>query len=350
MTDEKPEQPEKPAQVTAPHFFANRLIVFAMLVGVILITLSLFLFWNKITGVEVTDNATVWADVTSVQPQVSGYVKELAVKTNQVVKRGDTVIRLYTDHFEAIAAERLARAKIAEANIARFSKQITLQQENIKAAQADADVARKNFNRAEKLVKSGAGSRQNRDEKLATLQRTEAKLAAGKQQLAVVNAQKAQAEAELEAAKAQHRLAELDIEYSHIWAADDGVISSKDVEVGEWISSGSEIFKIVSHHKWIVANFKETQITHMKVGQRADITLDTYPGETFCGEIESFSPATGAVFSLTPADNATGNFTKIVQRVPVKILFKGDNPDVEKIKAGLSAIVKINVRSDRECS
>jgi membrane fusion protein (multidrug efflux system) len=339
-----------PDQIAQDRPFLGRFLIFSGIVSVTLVSLAIFLFWNKISGVESTNNATVFADVTSVQPQVSGYVKVVAVSENQHVRRGDTVVRLYTDHFEAVAAERLARVKTAKASLSRLAEQMKLQQEIIKASQADVVVAQKNYARAEELLKSGAGSQQSRDERLAALQRNQATLAADQQQIAVLRTQEQEQDAGLAAASAAHKLAQLDIDYSHIWAADDGIIADKNVEIGEWLNPGKVIFRIVSNKKWVVANFKETQITHMRPGQRADISLDTYPGIGFCGEIESFSPATGAVFSLAPADNATGNFTKIVQRVPVKIRFKDNNPLLKDIKAGLSAEVLVNIRSNTGCS
>lgn len=339
--------PSEPPTASDP--FVPRLRRFVLLSVLLISILALYLYRGKLTGVEYTDNAKVYAHVTSVQPQVSGYVKLIAVDENQPVKRGDTVIRFYTDHFEAIVAERQARLEVAEAALKQSETRVKQQKALISAAKVDADLAAKNHMRAKKLLELGSGSEREENERFAVMQRSSANLIAANLELTSMRSDELRAHAEMEAAKASLRLAELDVTYSHIWAADDGIIADKNVEVGEWISPGTEIFRIVSDEKWIVANFKETQIANMHSGQRADIRIDAYPDQVFCGEIDSFSPATGAVFSLTPPDNATGNFTKIVQRVPVKILFKDSSPLLSGVKAGLSATVSVKVDNREKC-
>ncbi len=254
--------------------------------GVVAFIVVLFYTYDAFTHEE-TDDAYVTGHLHDVSSRINGVVTKVLVDDNQQVKAGDVLVELDPMEYQAVAA----------------------------AAKANLDTAQSNLNRLQPLIASHAVAPEDVDKATNTR----------------------------DVDLAQYQLAELQIVYSTIKAPADGYVGRKNVEVGNRVSSGQTLMVVVEPDLWVVANFKETQLAKMKPGQPARISIDSIPDKVFDGTVDSFSPATGNEFALLPADNSTGNFTKIVQRVPVKVVF---NPDSilgyeKRIRAGESAIVKV---------
>jgi membrane fusion protein (multidrug efflux system) len=239
---------------------------------------------------EETDDAYVTGHLHNISSRINAVVTDVKVNDNQFVNKGDVLVEL--DPMEYIALAAAAQAQL-------------------KKAQADLD-------RQKPLADMHALSAQDIDATQSTHDVDEAQL----------------------------RLAQLQIQYSTIHAPASGIVGRKNVEIGNRVSSGQTLMVLVESELWVVANFKETQLAKMKIGQPATITIDSIPGKTFTGTVNSFSPATGNQFALLPADNSTGNFTKIVQRVPVKVVFDPDSIKgfEDRIRAGESAVVKVALK------
>lgn len=322
---------------------------------------------------EETDDAQVESLISPVIPRVSGYIKEIRVKDNQMVKKGDTLIILDDRDFaikveeaEAALAAASGNASVAGAGIPVVNANLNSAESNISTVDAQIEAAKVNvwrttqdFNRYENLIKDHTITQQQYEQALAAKQTAERQLdivKAQKQnaarQSAAVGVQRNVSEAQVGAANAsiKQRQAELDgaklnLSYTVITAAVDGQVSRVNLQPGQLLQAGQGLFNIVPENSvWVVGNFKETQLTKMKVGQKVSIEVDAYPDHEFEGVVSSFSPATGSKFSLLPPDNASGNFVKVVQRLPVKIDFV--NPKDEKLKllrAGLNVNVDVHL-------
>lgn len=285
------DKPARPATAPAPkkklHPIIDRYKKPALLVAGVIAALTVAYYAYDAFTHEETDDAYVTGHLHNISSRINGVVTKVLVDDNQQVKDGEVLVELDPMEYQAVAM----------------------------AAKANLDTAQSNLDRQEPLLASHAlapqdvdRTRNTRDDDLA-----------------------------------QYKLAELQIDYSTIKAPAGGYIGRKNVEVGNRVSSGQTLMVVVEPNLWVVANFKETQLAHMQAGQPVRINIDSIPGKVFTGKVESFSPATGNEFALLPADNSTGNFTKIVQRVPVKIVF--DRESIrgyeERIRAGESAIVKV---------
>jgi len=311
-------------------------------------------FWQS------TDNAYTRSDITIISAKVPGIVDKVNVRANEKVKAGDILISMYKPTFNATVARAEADIAEAQASLARVDTQTSLQNANIAASRAEVKAAEAQLRRAnldlgrsKTLKDKGYAEKQRYDHDLtdvssaeAELARTRANVNAAIAQLDVLTAEKAEISAEQARAEAEANLAKIALYLSDIRAPRDGVVGAKHVESGEYIHVGARKMAIVSlDHIWVSANFKETQLTGMVPGQKAIVTIDAFPDQPIEGVVESLSPASGAEFSLLPADNATGNFTKIVQRVPVKILLDPNNPVVKLLRPGMSVLAKIDTRS-----
>ena len=306
---------------------------------------------------EDTDNAYVKADISPVISKVDGYVHVLAVKDNQHVKAGDLLVSVddgdYATHEAQLVAEvdaKKAAIQNLEDRLSQQRAEVSQAQASLHAAQAEATRAKDDADRFSALVKEQYATRQKSDTATADAQKAAAQVEAG---VAGVAAQAGQlkslqplidqAKADLAATQAQLDQARRDRGNTVIRAAVDGVIGNRSAQVGELVKTGTQLLDIVQDHSaYVEANFKETQLTRMKPGQPVSFSIDAYPSVKFTGEVDSLSPASGAQFSLLPLDNATGNFTKIVQRVPVKIRVTGPANYGEMLRPGLSAIVTVD--------
>ncbi|MBQ0718972.1 MAG: HlyD family secretion protein [Gammaproteobacteria bacterium] len=329
-------------------------------VGVIFAGLWAKEWWFEGRFWQSTDNAYTRSDITIISAKVAGIVDKVNVSANERVKAGDILISMYKPIFDARVARVEADVVEAQAGLARVDTQTNLQKATIAASRAqvksaEAQLKRANLDlvRSKTLKDKGYAEKQRYDHDLtdvssaeAELARTRANVKAAVAQLDVLSAEKAEIRAEQAHAEAEVKLAKIALYLSDIRAPREGIIGAKHVERGEYIHVGARKMAIVSlDHVWVSANFKETQLTGMLPGQRALIEIDAFPGELIEGVIESLAPASGAEFSLLPADNATGNFTKIVQRVPVKILLDQTNPTVKLLRPGMSVLAKIDTRA-----
>jgi len=315
-------------------------------------------YWTVGRYLVSTDDAYVKADNTTVAPKVSGYISEVLVGDNEQVKAGQVLARIDDRDFK-VALDQ-ARADVAAADAALASKraQLEVQQAVIAAATAtlDVDTAAETFASQENkrytdLAKTGFGSVQNaqaaqsRDAgALAAIERDKANLASAQKQLALLKAEIAQAAAASTRAVAIERQAELNLGYTTILAPIEGVVGNRTLRAGQFVQAGTLLMSLVpSAGAYVIANYKETQLTHVQVGQRVDIDVDMFPGNVVHGHVDSLAPASGQEFALLPPDNATGNFTKVVQRIPVKIALDGE-ASIE-LRPGMSVIPTIQTRT-----
>ncbi len=307
---------------------------------------------------ESTDNAYLKADMVLISPKVQGYVIALNIDDNQTVKQGDLLLSIDPADYQARVDQASARCLTLEATIKQLEAQKQVQRARIEQAKADVQASQitlnlllKDLKRFKNLIKQGSASTRSVDkiqtqyqQTLAQLSGLKAHLLAEQAQLQSLDSEIAASEARLKSARAQWRLSQLDLENTRLTAPADGVIGRRSVQVGQLVRPGLALAYLVETDKiWIDANFKETQIADMKPGQPVEIHVDAYPDQVYHGKVHSFSPATGSEFSILPPENATGNFTKIVRRIPVKIVFDEEQP-LNRLKAGYSAVVRVKVR------
>lgn len=312
--------------------------------------------WGSSSGETATDNAYVRGDATSLAPKVGGYVTVVEVKDNQAVHAGDVLFRIDDRDYRARVAQADANVQAAKARLTNVDAETELQQALIRqaeaqkrSAEADLDLAAKASDRRHELIQSRTVSQALVDESDAALAKAKAGVAAAaatveaqKKHKTVLAAQREAAVAGVAQAQAARELARIDLDNTVVRAPVDGIVGNRQVRVGRLVAPGGSLLDLVPvNDVWVVANFKETQIGHIRPGQRAHVTVDAYPAETFDGEVDSFAPGSGSAFSLLPADNATGNFVRVVQRVPVKIRLIG-NPLPGRLVPGLSARVEID--------
>lgn len=323
---------------------------------------------------EETDNAQVEANVSPVIPRITGYVKEVRVKDNQHVKKGDTLIilddrdlKIQLEQAEAALAAAEANVAVAIANTTSARSNISSSEANISTVSAQIEAAKVNvwranqdYERYNNLIKDHSITQQQYEQALAAKQTAERQLdvltqqknVASRQSSAVATQSNATAE-QINAAKAiiKERQAEIDnaklvLSYAVITAPEDGEVSKTFVQPGQLVQAGQSLFSVVlSSDVWVVANFKETQLDKMKLGQKVIVHVDAFPGKELEAKITSFSPATGARFALLPPDNASGNFVKVVQRLPVKIEFVNPEkqPEVKQLRAGMNVVVDVHL-------
>jgi membrane fusion protein (multidrug efflux system) len=320
---------------------------------------------------ETTDDAFIAAHVVSVAPRVAGQVSAVHVLDNEMVHSNELLVEIDPSNYATTAAQKQAAAEAEEANYKAMLAGLNLMQEKVTTAQATADqskadaeaaqatdvLAKADFQRMEKLRKENTISEQEFDAAQATIQKADADLVAARQKAAADESKINEAKAELAAteasvgmALAQYRQAQanvqsaqLDLSYTKIFAPCDGRITRKAVEPGDYVQIGQTLLSIVPTNVYVFANFKESQLKRMKPGQPALIEIDALAGRTFRGRVDSIQAGSGAAFSLLPPENATGNYVKVVQRVPVKILFDDALPADHTFGPGLSVEPSVRV-------
>ncbi|WP_341487811.1 HlyD family secretion protein [Pararhizobium sp. A13] len=307
------------------------------------------------SGETSTDNAYVRGDVTSIAPRVAGYVTAVEVEDNQTARAGDVLFRIDDRDYRARLAQAVANVEAAQARLTNVDAETELQHALIQQAEAqrrsavaEVNLATKAYDRRRELIRSNAVSQAHVDESDAARSRAEAGVSAAsatveaqRQRIAVLAAQREAAVAAVAQAQAARDLAQIDIESTMVRAPVGGVIGNRQVRIGRFVAPGVSVLDIVPvNDVWVVANFKETQLEHIRPGQRVRITIDGYPTGALEGVVDSFAPGSGSAFSLLPTDNATGNFVRVVQRVPVKIRI-ANNPLPGRLVPGLSARVEI---------
>ena len=312
------------------------LFMFLTVIGVILCGYFIY----DMLGYQSTDDAYVETTTVSVSPKVSGQIAKVMIEDNQPVKAGDIVAIIDQEDYKV----RLNQAKAA------YERAILNQNNahaNLNAANSEIELAQKDVERYENLYKSGAVSKQTLDKARTNLDAVKARQTVAEQSIFSSNpANNAKvADADLNVLKAQLDAAQLAYDYTYIKAPIDGTVSNKRVEVGMMVQPGTPLFVIVPNNVWVVANFKETQLEKMKKGMDVDIKIDTYPHKVFKGQVDSIQRASGAKSSLFPPENAVGSFVKIVQRIPVKIVFTEKiDPEEYAIIPGMSVVPKVKVR------
>jgi membrane fusion protein (multidrug efflux system) len=343
-------------KLLATRFGIGALIIAALSAGVIFG----HHYWTVGRFLESTNDAYVQADSSTIAPKVSGYVASVLVDDNQPVKAGQILALIDSRDLQTALDEADANVVAARASIVNLTAQLAVQQSLIKQADANVSVAKtaralakRNEVRRLEMAKVGYGSDEQSDdasadfvEKASLVAREEAAAATARRQVEVLTAQEALAEAELAHALALRHQAALNLSYATIRAPIDGTVGARSVRVGQYVQAGTQLMELVPLSRtYVVANYKETQLTHMRAGQRAWITVDTFPQDKLAARVESLAPASGLEFSLLPPDNATGNFTKIVQRVPVKLLIDNDGQLLGRLRPGMSVTVRVDTKA-----
>jgi len=377
--------PEQPKQKPKWQRYIVSALV-ALLAAAIVLTITWN--WNSWEGgriEQVTDDAYVWGDITPLSTKVAGIVRDVPVSDFQSVHKGDLLVELDDDDYKAQVAQAIALveaanaaiednrreldlqdAKIARAlaGIDQANAQVTAAQAGIEAVQADVLRTQDERRRQESLFETHSTTQQKVEQAVADEQRFAALLASRKADLEaaktmvksseseaeaerraklVLESQQAQLTADLHAKEAALTVAQVDLGYTKIVAPEDGNVGERQVHAGQLVSPGTQVIPFVSKIKWVQANYRETQLTNVKVGDPAEIRIDAYPGKVFRGRVSEIAPASGSRFALLPPDNATGNFTKVVQRITVKIAL--DDPSIATtLRPGLSVTAAIRTR------
>ncbi|WP_321877157.1 HlyD family secretion protein [Paraburkholderia bannensis] len=320
-------------------------------------------WWLVGRFIESTDDAYLQADSVTVAPKVSGYITDVFVADNQAVKVGDPLVRLDTRQYQAALAQANATIDARNADVEHADAQLTQQRANIAQAAAQEEVARVSLRHAQDevarytpLAASGAETteklselKSSRDQAQATLAADHAAVESARSQMGALTAQLGQARAQLEAAKASAAQSQLDLDHTVVKSAIAGRVGDRTVRVGQYVQPGTRMLSVVPvQDTYLTANFKETQIGRMRIGQPVEISVDALSGHKLHGVVDSFSPGTGAQFALLPAENATGNFTKIVQRVPVRIRVETGPQTRKVLLPGMSVTAEVDTRSSRD--
>jgi len=315
-------------------------------------------YWTVGRFLVSTDDAYVKADNTTIAPKVSGYLTQVLVGDNEQVKAGQVLAQIDDRDFKVALDQAKADVAAAQATIVSKHAQLDVQQAVITAAKAtvEVDTATKTFagqenKRYTDLAATGYGSVQNAQAAQsrnasaeAAIQRDIANLASAEKQVELVKAELAQAVAASARAAAIQRQAELNLGYTTITAPIDGVVGNRTLRTGQFVQAGTQLMSLVpATGAYIIANFKETQLTDVHQGQKVDVAVDMFPGKIVHGHVDSLAPASGQEFALLPPDNATGNFTKVVQRIPVKIALDSGAPIA--LRQGMSVIPTVETRT-----
>ena len=318
-----------------------------------------FDWWTEGRFLESTNDSDVKADSSTIAPKVSGYISEVLVSDNQPVKPGQVLAKIDDRDFRTAQAQARADVASAETAIKSLDAQISLQRSSIDQASADIgsaqaalEFANQDNKRYQDLMKTGFGTVQRAEQASANVRESTAQLAhdhasltAAKKQIEVLQSERAEAETKLEFAKAAEQQAELNLSYTTIASPIEGTVGARQLRVGQYVQAGTELMAVVPLQSvYVVANFKETQLTNVRGGEEATVTVDTFPGVAVKGKVDSLAPASGLEFSLLPPDNATGNFTKIVQRIPVKIVLDPENPLTGLLRPGMSVELTIDTK------
>jgi membrane fusion protein, multidrug efflux system len=389
VADSRPEiqpttSPLKPAK-TAWLRFVTPVLVVLMALAIALTLTRNWSAWEGGRSEQVTNDAYVRRDLTPLSTKVVGLVREVKVSDYQHVQKGDELVVLADDDYRAQVAQALAAVDGAKAALENNRRQRDLQdartqralagidqaQAQIAAAQAGtqavhADLSRTNAERSrqEALLATGSATRQRVEAAVADAERFAAQLASREADLtqartllrsnqlaveterrskAVIESQESQLFADLHAREAALAVAQVNLSYTRIVAPADGTVGERQVRPGQLVSPGTQVLSFVGGTVWVQANFRETQLANIKVGDPVDVRIDVYPGDVIHGRVMEIAPASGSQFALLPPDNATGNFTKVVQRVPVKIAID-DPTQTTRLRSGLSAVVTVRTK------
>ncbi|MDQ6436654.1 HlyD family secretion protein [Mesorhizobium sp. LHD-90] len=339
-------------------FFRFTATLFAVMLGLAGLTVILYA-WRLppfTSTVEVTDNAYVRGQVTIIAPQLAGYIAEVAVQDYQEVKAGQLLVRLDDRIFQqkleqakaTLAAERAALTSSQQDRLSGEAR-IRSAEAQLAGAKVTLDVAEAGWGRIEPLRKSGVVTASDADKSRSTMEQAQASyrqaqaaLEVSRQDLEATIVGRQSLEAAVQGAEAAVHLAEIDLQNTRVTAPEDGRLGEVGARLGQYVAAGTQLVAIVPQRVWVVANFKETQLAGMRIGQPAALQIDALSHARLTGRIERFSPATGSEFSVLKSDNATGNFTKVAQRLPLRIAIDPDQPLASELAPGMSVIVTID--------
>ncbi|AZE95378.1 Membrane fusion component of MSF-type tripartite multidrug efflux system [Pseudomonas orientalis] len=348
------------AAVTEPRSLRVRLLSSLGFAAVAIVGVLIVLYAWQLppfsSAVETTENALVRGQVTIIGPQLSGYVFEVPVQDFQYVKAGDLLVRLDDRIYKQRLDQALAQLAVQKASLANVVQQrnsaeatIKLRQAALVDSQAQARKSTADLRRNEELISDGSVSRRELDvtraanaQTVAAVAQAQASLEIARQDLQTVIVNRGSLEAAVASAEAAVELARIDLSNTRITAPRDGQLGQIGVRLGAYVNSGAQLMALVPKQLWVIANMKETQMDHVQVGQPVTFTVDALNHRRFHGTVQHISPATGSEFSLLQADNATGNFVKIAQRVPVRITVDPDQAESERLRPGLSVVVSID--------
>lgn len=337
-----------------------RKLVFPIILGLVLVGALFFSIKEYVflQSHEETDDAQVDGDISPVIARVSGYVQEIRFKDNQYVHAGDTLVvlddrdyRIKLDQAEAAQSAAQKTAAAAGAAINEAQSNFAVQKANIEQAQVRLWKAQQDFERYKNLYDDHAITKAQLDEVTADRDAAQAGLDAAKSQVPVINTrvnvsrvQTVASSSQVDTRKADVEYAKLQLSYTVITAPASGVISKRNIQIGQLVQAGTPLFSVVHDDIYVTANFKETQMKDIALNQKVDIRVDAFEKKVIPGTIESFSGATGAKFSLLPPDNATGNFVKVVQRIPVRIHIDTDTATLRQMRPGMSVDVIVHTK------
>ncbi|MEY9126225.1 HlyD family secretion protein [Bradyrhizobium yuanmingense] len=347
-----------PSAMPARNRVRRAALVLALLAGTATMAYYGHDYWTNGRYLESTDDAYVKADSTIVAPKVSGYIAKVLVGDNEKVQAGQLLAKIDDRDFKAALDQAKADVAAGEASVRNIDAQLELQQPIIEQSTADVAAAEANLKFAQEeraryddLMKSGSGTIQRAQQtdaalraSSAQLQHAKSGLVAAQRKVDVLTTQRAQATAQLERARAVAQQAALNLSYTEITAPVDGTVGARSLRVGQYVQAGTQLMAVVPLDAvYVVANFKETQLTHVRPGQPVELHVDSFRNISLRGHVDSLSPASGLEFALLPPDNATGNFTKIVQRVPVKIVLD-DHSLTGLLRPGMSAVPTVDTK------
>ena len=345
-----------------PPSWVWRALIFIVAATVLIVVTTRWNRWVGNARWQSTDDAYLQADLTPIAAKVAGYVRNIPVQDFDRVRAGDVLAELVDDDYRAAVEQLKASVAAARAQVQALDAQHQLQEANVRAARATIEATAANVEqntrdvaRQERLLKTGSSSTEaseklqtTRAQLAAQLDQNRAQESAASRQLDVLTAQQAQAEASVAAQQASLQIAQINLGYTHVIAPQDGVLGQRQVKPGQYVGVGGQITTLTPlPHVWVIANYKETQLTHMAVGEQADISVDTFPDRRLRGHVLAFAPGSGSQFALLPPDNATGNFTKVVQRIAVKIAIDDADGLADLLRPGMSVVARVDTRSSK---
>jgi membrane fusion protein, multidrug efflux system len=347
---------EKPEQERPRSRPRRRLLLMLAVIVVIALTVAGYIWWQYARQFETTDDAFIDTRIVTISPQIAGAIVDVPVDDNQFVDAGAVLARIDERNYRAAFDQAKAQVDQAQATIDNLKAQVAAQQakidqaaKQVTEAQGALDFSQQENTRYQGLLRTGSGSEQRAQQaasdliqKQAAVGSAQANLEVADRQIEVLKTQQEEAQAQLEQAKANQDLAAANLDRTVIRAPVAGRVTKLTAARGEYAVAGQAVMMFVPRDLWITANFKETQLDTMRPGQPVDVSIDAYPGRVFRAHVDSIQEGSGTVFSLLPAENATGNYVKVVQRVPVKIVF--DHPPDVYLGPGMSVVPTVKVR------
>lgn len=332
----------------------------SLLVLLLLVLLTVaFFIWSAINRHHLrTDDAVIAADYTLVAPKVSGYIRTVNVTDNQQVKAGDVLATIDDRDYRVALETANANLQVSEAKRSSIEAQLEQQKATIaqteaavSASQATLNYAGQNADRYRRLLKSGTATADEQQKSSSTMlsaaaqvKQSQSAVLAARKEVAVLQASVKQADADIAAMQASVDQAQLNLSYTQITAPISGSVGQRAVRQGAWVAAGTRLLAVVPlQQSYVVANFLETQLAHVTQGQAVSVTVDALPGVTLRGHVDSIAPATGSTFAAITADNATGNYTKVVQRLPVKIVLEPGQSDLPRLRVGMSVVPELEM-------